>query len=318
MVRYATAVCTFVICASVSLLFRLQQLIVQVFFIPVLFSQVIGATLFDLHSHSTCSDGILSPQALVSRAKERGVCVLALTDHDTLSGLDAAEAEATQQGITLINGIELSCLWQGMGVHIVGLNIDRHHPQMLVAVQEQEVCRDRRAEMIAERLTKVGIPDSLAGARAIAGDGAIGRPHFAHFLVACGAVPTVSAAFKKYLGAGKIGDVKQLWPSIEQVVGWITGAGGVAVLAHPAKYKLTRSKCCRLIEEFSAAGGQALEVVSGYQAPTVTRDLALLATRYNLYASCGSDFHVPDQRWQELGAFEALPESCRPVWSLWS
>ncbi len=274
--------------------------------------------MFDLHTHSLSSDGILSPQALVSRANDRGVSVLALTDHDTLSGLAEAEAEADRLGIRLINGIELSCLWQGLGVHIVGLNIDRHHPHMLAAVQAQEACRDRRAEMIAERLAKIGIPDALAGARAIAGDGIIGRPHFAQFLVATGVVPTINAAFKKYLGAGKIGDVKQFWPSVAEVVGWIVGAGGVAVLAHPAKYKLTRSKCCRLIEDFCDAGGLALEVISGRQSIDITRNMLQLTERYQLLASCGSDFHVPGQPWQELGGFEPLPSMCKPVWSFWA
>ncbi len=273
--------------------------------------------MYDLHTHSHCSDGILSPQALVSRAKSNGVSVLALTDHDTVMGVEPARTEAQAQGIQLINGIEFSTLWNGIGVHVVGLNVDIQHPSMQEAVAVQEQSRQTRAAMIAERLAKAGIGDALAGAEAIADGAVVGRPHFAKFLVAEGVVPTINAAFKKYLGAGKIGDVKQLWPEVGQAVTWVREAGGVAVLAHPVKYKMTRSKLCRLVEDFQAAGGQAIEVISGKQQPNITKDLTRIATKYELYASCGSDFHVPDQHWQELGAMEPLPSECRPVWLLW-
>lgn len=271
----------------------------------------------DLHTHSLCSDGILRPQALVSRAKMQGVTVLALTDHDSVAGIEEAQLAAQVEGIRLLPGIEFSCLWNGTGIHIVGLNIDPEHPQMQLAIARQAENRETRAVQIGEKLAKVGIPGALAGARRLAGDAVIGRPHFAQYLIETGRVSSVNAAFKKYLGAGKIGDVKQVWPSITEATGWITAAGGVAVLAHPDKYKMTRTKLCKLIEEFVSIGGQGMEVVSGHQSPALTRDLRLIANKYGLYASCGSDFHVPDQPWQELGAFGGLPDDCRPVWELW-
>lgn len=272
----------------------------------------------DLHCHSLCSDGILRPQALVSRAKTQGVTVLALTDHDTVAGIDEAQAAAEDEGIRVLPGIEFSCLWNGTGIHIVGLNIDPSHPQMQAAVARQGESREIRAQQIGDKLAKAGIPGALEGARKKAGDAVIGRPHFAQFLVESGRVSSMNAAFKKYLGAGKVGDVKQVWPSIPEAVGWILASGGVAVIAHPDKYKMTRTKLGRLIAEFAEAGGQAMEVVSGHQAPDLTRNLCQIANKHSLYASCGSDFHVPDQPWQELGAFSALPDDCRPVWELWA
>ncbi|WP_439134938.1 PHP domain-containing protein [Pseudomaricurvus sp.] len=271
----------------------------------------------DLHTHSLCSDGILRPQALVSRAKTQGVTVLALTDHDTVVGIDEAQAAAAEEGIRVLPGIEFSCLWNGVGIHIVGLNIDPAHPQMQAAVARQGESRETRARQIGEKLAKAGIPGALEGAKKKAGDAVIGRPHFAQFLVETGRVSSMNAAFKKYLGAGKVGDVKQVWPPVAEAVSWILAAGGVAVIAHPDKYKMTRTKLGRLISDFAEAGGQAIEVVSGHQQPDLTRDLARIANQHGLYASCGSDFHVPDQSWQELGSFSALPDDCRPVWELW-
>lgn len=272
----------------------------------------------DLHTHSLCSDGILRPQALVSRAKEMGVTVLALTDHDTTAGLDEARQAAADLDITLINGIEFSCLWNGIGIHIVGLNFDALHPQIISAEAQQTHSREERAELIDLRLSKVGIHGSLEGARRLSGGGVIGRPHFAQYLIEKGHVSSMNAAFKRYLGAGKPGDVKQMWPSIEQAVEWINAAGGTAVVAHPDKYKMTRTKLRRLLDDFIVAGGQAMEVVSGNQQPATTRDLRLIAQQKELYASCGSDFHVPDQPWQELGRYSSMPEDLPAVWELWT
>lgn len=277
-----------------------------------------GISLHDLHTHSLCSDGILRPQALVSRAKMQGVTVLALTDHDTVAGLEEAREAAREEGIQILSGIEFSCLWNGIGIHIVGLNIDPDHPDMKAAVARQGESRENRAIQIGEKLAKAGIPGALEGARAKAGDAVIGRPHFAQYLVESGRVSSMNAAFKKYLGAGKVGDVKQVWPSVPEAVEWILAAGGVAVIAHPDKYKMTRTKLGRLITDFTEAGGQAMEVISGHQAPDLTRNLSQIANKHGLYASCGSDFHVPDQAWQELGSFGSLPPECRPVWELWS
>lgn len=274
--------------------------------------------LYDLHAHSSNSDGILSPENLLSRAKDKGVDVLALTDHDTVAGLAQARIAAEAYGLQLINGIEFSSFWHKIGVHIVGLNIDPEHPVLLEAVADQLRIRTQRAEKIAQRLSKQGVKGALDGARAIAGDAVIGRPHFAQYMIETGVVSSFNQAFKKYLGAGKAGDIKNMWPDMTTVIGWIKAAGGVAVLAHPNKYKLTRTKICALASDFAEAGGEALEVVSGRQDAGVAETLARIAEEQGLYASCGSDFHVPDQPWQELGSFGTMPAACRPVWQLWS
>jgi len=259
---------------------------------------------------------MLSPEAVIARAKERGVSVLAITDHDTIAGVGIAQKAALELGIALINGIEFSSQWGKGGVHIVGLGVDVNSPVLIAAVEFQDRARTARAIAIADRLSKAGFPGALAGAQAIAGNATLGRPHFAQYLVTIGAVKNINAAFKKYLGAGKPADVKYQWPSMEQIIEWIHAAGGVAVLAHPAKYELTRTKMCALIDSFAAAGGDALEVISGLQQASMTEDLLRIANARSLHASCGSDFHFPGQVWQELGSFGSLPAHAKPVWEL--
>lgn len=272
--------------------------------------------IFDLHSHTYFSDGALSPEALVERAKARGVSVLAITDHDTIAGVGLAHKAAVKAGIELIAGIEFSSQWGKGGVHIVGLGVDPDSPGLQAAIKFQELARDARSQAIGERLSRAGFPGALAGAQALAGEGTLGRPHFAQYLVSIGAVKNINAAFKKYLGTGKPADVKYQWPLMDEVIGWIHSAGGVAVLAHPAKYELTRMKMCALVDSFAAAGGDAVEVISGLQPMSLTQDLINIVNARSLYASCGSDFHVPDQTWQELGSFGVLPDNVKPVWNL--
>lgn len=272
--------------------------------------------IFDLHSHTYFSDGALSPEALVERAKARGVSVLAITDHDTIAGVGLAHKAAVKAGIELIAGIEFSSQWGKGGVHIVGLGVDPDSPGLQAAIKFQELAREARSKAIGERLSRAGFPGALAGAQALAGEGTLGRPHFAQYLVSIGAVKNINAAFKKYLGTGKPADVKYQWPLMDEVIGWIHSAGGVAVLAHPAKYELTRMKMCALVDSFAAAGGDAVEVISGLQPMSLTQDLINIVNARSLYASCGSDFHVPDQTWQELGSFGVLPDNVKPVWNL--
>ncbi len=273
--------------------------------------------IYDLHAHSNASDGILSPQALVSRAKDNGVDVLALTDHDTIAGIGAAREAAEACGVQLINGIELSAQWAGRGIHVVGLNIDCCRQDLIDAVDRQQGARLERAHLIGERLARAGVRGAFEGAQAHAEDSNIGRPHFAKFLVEAGYVNNFQAAFKTYLGAGKVGDVKQLWPGVEEVVGTITAAGGVAVLAHPLKYTMTRSRLCALLQEFRSSGGRAMEVISGSQTLQDTQNMAIIARQFGLYASIGSDFHAPDQPWHDLGRASHLPDGCEPVWQCW-
>lgn len=275
------------------------------------------ALIYDLHTHSNASDGILSPAALVSRAKARGVTHLALTDHDTVQGLQSARSQAQLEGLVLLNGVEFSCLWSGRGIHVVGLNIDPESPALHAALQAQHQARTDRAEEIGTKLARLGVPGAYEGARALAGDGIIGRPHFARYMVNQGYSANINSAFKQYLGAGRPGDVKQRWPEISTMVSAIAASGGVAVLAHPFKYDLTLTKLRSLVSAFKDAGGQAIEVVSGQQTANETQTLAELTRLFDLHASCGSDFHMPDQPWQELGCFTPLPQACRPVWQLW-
>lgn len=269
----------------------------------------------DLHCHSTASDGALSPRDLLRRASDGGVELLAITDHDTVdayAGLDRTHVS----GMRVVPGVEFSAQWRGCTIHIVGLGIDLDSPVLATAIDRQQAARAERAEVIAARLNRLGLDDALAGARRIAGDTAIGRPHFAKFLLESGRVKSISAAFKKYLGPGKPGDVKHFWPPIDEVVGWIRAAGGTAVIAHPGKYKLTNTRLGLLVDEFAEHGGQAIEVLCGRQAPDLTKKLATICNDRSLYASCGSDFHVPDQPWSELGRCGPLPPACRPVWEL--
>lgn len=276
-----------------------------------------AGTIYDLHCHSNASDGILRPDELVSRAKARQVDVLALTDHDTLAGYSLARQAAAEVGLKLICGVEFSSQWSRQGIHIVGLNLDPDSSVLAEAVAQQQHTRAQRAIEIADRLEKHGIQGALEGASRYAGEATLGRPHFAQFLVEKGHVSSVNAAFKQYLGAGKIGDVRHGWPDFTTTVGWIRAAGGTAVLAHPTKYKMTRTKLCAMIADFMDAGGEGIEVIAGGQTPQVTADLARVADRFQLLASCGSDFHAPDKPWQELGAFGTLPAICRPVWQAW-
>ncbi|WP_041523478.1 PHP domain-containing protein [Gilvimarinus agarilyticus] len=271
----------------------------------------------DLHMHSSCSDGELTPEALVARAKEAGLDVIALTDHDTVEGLARARLAAESEGLTLINGIEFSSRWGKIGVHVVGLGLDATSEALQEAVAAQQAARVERNLTIASRLEKLGAHNIYQRAVDLAGGTQIGRPHFAQLLVEDGLVKSVASAFKKYLGAGKVGDIRQQWPPLIEIIGVIRAAGGVAVLAHPAKYRLTRTKLRALINDFTEAGGGALEVISGYQPSGLARDLAAMANEAGLASSCGSDFHRPGGVWQELGRFEAMPTNARPVWSLW-
>jgi len=272
----------------------------------------------DLHCHSLASDGALTPQQVLERAHANEVNMLALTDHDTVAGLAEASEIASSLGVNFVAGIELSTQWSGVGIHVVGLNIDPYNPDLKIALAGQSLKREERAQLIGKKLAKLGFDNCYEGAKQIAGDSELGRPHFARYMVEQGFVEDHSSAFNKYLGAGKVGDVKNQWPEIDEVVSWIHTAGGYAVLAHPDKYKLTRSKLRRLLSYFKEVGGDAMEVVSGSQNKDVTEYFARLCDEFDLYASCGSDFHNPKTQWCDLGRIAPLPKACRPIWSLWT
>lgn len=253
---------------------------------------------------------------MLTRAKEREINVLALTDHDTIAGLHLARQAADENGIIFINGVEFSSQWGKVGAHIVALGVKLDSPVLDFAIKHQENARVNRSEQIAARLAKAGFTGSLTAAQLIAGEAIVGRPHFAQHLVNIGAVNNINTAFKKYLGAGKPADVKYQWPDMKTVIEWVHAAGGIAVLAHPCKYDLTRTKMCAMIKDFAQAGGDAMEVISGLQQSTLTDDLVRIANANHLAASCGSDFHLPNQPWQDLGCYQGLPENCRPVWEM--
>lgn len=274
--------------------------------------------IFDLHSHSTASDGVLSPQDLVCRAAEQGVDVLALTDHDEVKGISAARAAATEQGIELVTGVEISVTWAGRTIHVVGLQVDAEHPALLAGLRVNRSGRHDRAQRMADSLAKVGIAGAMEGARLLAeNEDLISRTHFARFLVQHGYVKDVKTVFKKYLVQGKPGYVSHEWASLCDAVDWINQAGGMAVLAHPGRYDMGKEKMALLLGEFRDCGGKGLEVVTGSHTADQVPVYADYAVRFGLLASVGSDFHAPGEGGRELGRLKDLPERCRPVWQDW-
>jgi len=270
----------------------------------------------DFHIHSCHSDGVLSVAELVDLAISRGLKEFSITDHDTLADY-SSESLDNLDDIRVITGCEFSSVWNGRTVHILGLNLDITSDAMNEAMNFQANAREQRAVHIAKNLEAKGMSGLLAGARKYAQGAALGRPHFASYLVEQGFAKNNRQAFKKFLGDGKIGDVKTHWLPIEQVISWINRGGGIAVLAHPLKYAMTHTRLCELLADFAAASGRGIEVISGAQTPSQTQQLANLALQFNFLSSAGSDFHRPGQRWADLGVVQPLPESCTPVWSLW-
>jgi hypothetical protein len=252
----------------------------------------------------------------VQRAHEKGVTSLALTDHDTVAGLSEAQTTANATGIKLIPGIELSTSWQNKCFHIVGLGIDPAYPPLREATRNLQIMRMERAEKIAHKLEKKRIPGALEAVKKAAGDGMITRTHFADFLLSQFHVSTQQEAFDRYLGAGKDAYVATIWAELELAVSWITQSGGVAVLAHPLRYKLTASWMKRLLAAFKEAGGLGIEVVTGRYNSDEIKLVAGYAKRFELAGSVGSDFHNPANQWVELGRLAPLPENITPVWEL--
>ncbi|EMD9174493.1 PHP domain-containing protein [Cronobacter turicensis] len=276
------------------------------------------AIIYDLHSHTTASDGLLTPEQLVHRAVEMGIHTLAITDHDTTAGLPAAHQEIKHAGLALrlIDGVEISTLWENHEIHIVGLGIDITHPDMIAFLDGQAQRRMQRAEMIAERLEKARIPGALEGARRLADGGVVTRGHFARFLIEDGRATNMANVFKHYLARGKTGYVPPQWCTIEQAIDVIHHSGGQAVIAHPGRYQLSAKWLKRLLNQFAAAGGDAMEVAQCQQAPNERDQLASYAGQFGLLASQGSDFHQPCP-WIELGRRLRLPEGLAPVWHRW-
>ncbi|MCB5184733.1 PHP domain-containing protein [Methylobacillus gramineus] len=274
-------------------------------------------SLIDLHSHSTISDGLLAPEDLVMHAAEKGVKVLALTDHDDTGGLTVARKIATGQGMQFINGVEISVTWRRRTIHVVGLKVDPAYAPLSDGLAKIRAGRHLRAQGMAASLEKFGIHGSLEGSYAYAKQGIISRAHFARFLIDKGHASSIKGVFKRYLVKGKPGYFEHQWAELEEVISWINGSGGVAVLAHPGRYDIGRTNMLLLLEEFRNLGGTAIEVVTGSHTVDQYQEYAKLANMFDLKSSMGSDYHGPGHAYIEMGRLPDLPRGCVPVWQGW-
>jgi len=269
---------------------------------------------YDLHSHSTASDGTLTPALLVRYAHAAGVQVLALTDHDSTDGIAAAQAVAGDLGLQLVPGVEVSVRWCSQTVHVLGLHVDPRCAVLQTGLQRLRAARDRRAGEIGRRLERAGIPGALAGASDLAQGRIVSRTHFARFLVGQGYARDPHDVYRRFLVPGKPGHVSGDWASLEEALDWIARAGGLAVIAHPARYRMTASRLRRLIGEFRELGGTGLEVVSGSHTRDNILSMAAVARTAGLLASRGSDYHGPENSRVNFGQLAELPAGCTPVW----
>lgn len=274
--------------------------------------------MFDLHCHSYFSDGALSPEDLLARALSAGVRVLALTDHDTIDGLERLHAAGRDCDIRIIDGIELSVRWKKYDIHIIGLGIRPNDLNLAELISSQKDRRIARALQIGECLALCGVKNAYQKACDIAGHDRVGRPHFAQVLINEGIVPDMKTAFTRYLGDRQRAYVPTSWISLEDAVQGIVQSGGQAVIAHPLKYKLTRTKLHEFINDFKMVGGVGLEVVSGEMVVTDMQELARICLRFDLLASSGSDYHGDKMSRIALGRQRQLPANCVPIWQKWS
>ncbi|MBT9506148.1 3',5'-nucleoside bisphosphate phosphatase [Rhodoferax sp.] len=273
----------------------------------------------DLHCHSVVSDGTLTPEALAARAKANGVALWALTDHDEIGGQARAAAAARAQGMHYLTGVEISVTFIGHTVHIVGLGFDAENPALQRGLSQTRGGRGQRAMDMSEGLAKAGIHGAYQGALKFAGNPElISRTHFARFLVESGVCKETNEVFRKYLTEGKPGFVEHRWATLRDAVTWISEAGGVAVIAHPARYKFTANEEFALFSEFKSHGGRGVEVVTGSHTAAEYLTYADTAREFGLAASRGSDFHSPDESHTELGTLPYLPGNLTPVWELLS
>ena len=271
----------------------------------------------DLHCHSVVSDGTLTPETLAARAAANGVELWALTDHDEVGGQERAAAAAKACGIRYVCGVEVSVTFLNQTVHIVGLGVDPDNTALRAGLTATRGGRTARARDMAAELARVGIPGVFDGALKYVGNPElISRSHFARYLVEAGVCPDTNSVFRKYLAQGKPGYVPHRWATLADAVGWITGAGGVAVIAHPARYKFSANEEFALFTEFKGHGGAGVEVVTGSHTSAEYLTYGAAASDYGLAASRGSDFHSPDESHTDLGSLPYLPGSLTPVWEL--
>ena len=271
----------------------------------------------DLHCHSVVSDGTLTPEELAQRARANGVQIWALTDHDELGGQERALAAATDLGIQYLSGVEISVTWMKHTIHIVGLGIDAEHAGIIEGLKRTREGRGNRAKLMAEQLLKAGIPGAYEGALHFAGNQElISRTHFARYLVEQGVCRDTEQVFKNYLVENKPGYVPHLWATLDDAVAWIKGAGGVAVIAHPGRYKLNSLQMEELYKHFKDIGGLGIEVITGSHTPNQYQTYGEIAQHYGFLASRGSDFHDPEESYIDLGTLPDLPDHLTPIWSL--
>jgi predicted metal-dependent phosphoesterase TrpH len=272
----------------------------------------------DLHCHSNVSDGVLPPAKVAKVAREAGVDVWALTDHDEVGGIAAARVAAAEQGMRFVTGVEISITWAGETVHIVGLQIDEKNAALVQGLEDTRSGRDQRGREIARQLALVGIPDAYEGALKYVGNpDLMSRTHFARYIVEIGVCRNTSEVFKKYLCEGKPGYVEHRWASLQQSLQWIHGAGGIAVIAHPGRYKFSDTAEGILFDEFKQLGGRAIEVVTGSHTPDQYPEYARLANSYGFLASRGTDFHAPGETRVDFKLLPPLPGNVTPVWHDW-
>lgn len=270
----------------------------------------------DLHCHSTASDGTLSPAEVVRRAHANGVDLLALTDHDELLGIAEAMTEAADLGLRFVPGVEISVSWLDQTLHIVGLGVDPANEALIAGLAKVRGGRDGRAMLIAEELARIGIQGAFQGALRYVGNPAlVSRAHFARYLVEIGVAKNVHDVFLHYLARGKPGYVEHVWATLEDAVGWIKGAGGLAVIAHPGRYRLGNAEMHILFEHFRDLGGEAVEVSCGAHDGGQLLAFARMARKYGLLASRASDFHGPEDSPIDLGRASPLPPDLTPVWT---
>ena len=271
----------------------------------------------DLHCHSVVSDGTLTPEVLAQRAKANGVELWSLTDHDEIGGQERAIAAARAAGLPYLTGAEISVTFAGVTVHIVGLGFDHTEPALVEGLRQTRGGREQRAREMSDDLARVGIPGVYEGALKYVGNPElISRSHFARYLVEIGVCQETNEVFRKYITEGKPGFVPHRWATLRNAVGWITGAGGVAVIAHPGRYPFTANEEYALFSEFKALGGQGVEVVTGAHGQADYVKYADFCREFDLVASRGSDFHSPDESHTDLGQLPDLPGNVTPVWSL--
>ncbi|MBA5607839.1 PHP domain-containing protein [Duganella sp. FT3S] len=272
----------------------------------------------DLHCHSNVSDGVLAPAAVAAHARNAGVDVWALTDHDEVDGVAAARVAAQDLGMLFVSGVEISITWARETVHIVGLQVDETNPALLAGLARTRSGRDARGREMAAQLAAVGIPDAYEGALKYVGNpDLMSRTHFARYLIEIGVCANVPDVFKKYLTEGKPGYVPHSWASLSDAVGWIRGAGGIAVIAHPGRYKFNQMAQGVLFDEFKQLGGTAIEVVTGSHTPDQYAVYAQLANQYGFLASRGTDFHAPGEARVDFALLPPLPANVTPVWHDW-